>query len=255
MSRASRGQSVLSRVVRILETFDEGVRDLSGSQIARRAGMPLSTTHQLLQEMDALGLVERLSDRRYRIGIRLWELAVRTPGALGLREVATPYLRKLHESIGQNLQLVILQGADALFIERMSAPGAAANVVVVGGRLPFYSTSSGLLLAAFTPPAQRAALIEVDRQPYARAPLPTNLELDAQLNAIRAQRYAITRGYIEPSVTAIAVPVFNPTREAVAAVSAIVPTENAQEERVLATLFTGARDISAALGRSYAGTG
>src|SRR5690348_6703975 len=84
MARSSAGRSVLHRAVAVLDAFDEGTQDLSVSEVTARTGMPLSTCHRLLSELVEVGLLERQQDKRYRVGLRLWELAVRTPGALGI---------------------------------------------------------------------------------------------------------------------------------------------------------------------------
>lgn len=255
MARSSAGESSLSRAVRVFETLDTGVRDLSATQIAEKSGMPLSTTHRLLGELVELGLLERLPTRRYRIGLRMWEFAVRTPGALGIREIAMPILRATHAAIGQNLQLGVLHDDEVLYLERLSAPRSAVNFVVVGGRMPFYSTSSGLVLAAFSDQETRESMLRQPRAPFAFAPLRSPAEMRQDLKTIRQQGYAVTKGYIDPAATAIAVPVVGIMGNAVAAISAIVPSEDPREEQVLSVLLPAARAIGSALKRHYSGYG
>jgi DNA-binding IclR family transcriptional regulator len=215
--------------------------------------MPLSTTHQLLGELVHLGLLDRLPSRRYRIGLRLWALAVRTPGALGIREIAMPILRAAHAAIGQNLQLGVLDEADVLYLERLSAPGAAVNFVVVGGRMPFHATSSGLVLAAFAERERREELIACARKPFAHAPLLTPAAMRRQLTDVRIQGYAVTVGYVDPAATAIAVPVSGPLGGTVAAMSAIVPSADPRVETVLSVLLPASRAISTAMRTQYSG--
>jgi DNA-binding IclR family transcriptional regulator len=200
-----------------------------------------------------LGLLERLPNRRYRIGIKLWEIAVRTPGALGIREIATPSLQMAHRAIGQHLQLAVLQSGEVLFLERLSAPDAAPNLTIIGGRLPLTATSSGYVLAAFSDQAAQRELLERPRPPFKFTPRLTNAELRAQIDVVRLQGYEVTHGFLHPGATSIAVPVFGPLGTIVAAISAVVPTSDAREEFVLATLNSAARAIRTALGRHYAG--
>ena len=75
------------------------------SEISDRAGLAPSTAHRIVGELEREGLLERLPDRTYRLGVRLWELACRTPGALGLRELARPYLQAVHARVRQHAQL------------------------------------------------------------------------------------------------------------------------------------------------------
>ncbi len=60
--------------------------ELTVTELARRTGLPLTTTHRLAGELVAGGALERGEDGRYRIGLRLWEIASLAPRGLGLRE-------------------------------------------------------------------------------------------------------------------------------------------------------------------------
>src|ERR1700744_1653433 len=124
MARNSNGQSALVKPLRVLDAFDTWHPFLTCTQIAETSGIPKSTTHRLLVELVREGLVEELPDRTYRLGVRLWELGSRTPGALGVREVARPWLAAVHERVGQHAQLGVLSGLDVLFVDRLSAPDA-----------------------------------------------------------------------------------------------------------------------------------
>jgi DNA-binding IclR family transcriptional regulator len=253
VARSSAGTSSLARAVQVLDSFDAGTRDLSVSEIAGRAGMPLSTTHRLLGELVALGLLERLPGSRYCVGIRLWELAVRTPGALGIREIAMPHLVRAHSVMGQNLQLGILQDREMLYLIRLSAPVHVVNFIVVGGRIPFHATSSGLLLAAYAEPEVQERLVTLPLEPYQHAPLPTERELRSTFRQIRSRGHLTTRGYVHPDATSIAVPVRNPLGRVVAAINAIVPTDDPHEASVLQVLIPTSKAITEAMARSYRG--
>jgi len=51
-----------------------------------------------------IGLLARDTDRRVRIGVRMWELALRASPTLSLREAAMPYLEDLHAVVGHHAQ-------------------------------------------------------------------------------------------------------------------------------------------------------
>jgi len=253
MARSSAGKSSLARAVEVLDSFDAGTRDLSVSEIAARCGMAVSTAHRIVTELVALGLLERVAERRYCVGLRLWELAVRTPGALGIREIAKPHLTQAHAILGQNLQLGILQGAEMLYLERLSAPTSVINLIVVGGRIPFHATSSGLLLAAYTEPEEQERLATIPLSPYGRAPMPDPDERRRIFAQARARGYLITVGYVHPEATSIAVPVRDPSGRVVAAINAIIPTDSPHQGRVLEVLKPTSKAITEAMARRYRG--
>ncbi len=108
MARSTSGESVLERAVRILEVFDADHITVTITDIAERAGLPLSTASRLVDDLVGLGLLRRDEGRRVRIGVRLWELASRASPTLGLREAAMPFLEDVHAIVGHHVQLGVL---------------------------------------------------------------------------------------------------------------------------------------------------
>ena len=143
---------MLSRAVRIFEAFTPDERVLSVSQIARRAGLHLATASRLIAELESHGLLDREPDRRVRVGVRMWELALRASPTLGLRDASMPFMEDAHAVLGHHVQLGVLDGDEVLFVERLSAPGAVINYTRIAGRLPLHASSSGLVLLAFGRP-------------------------------------------------------------------------------------------------------
>lgn len=253
MANASKGESSMSRSVRVLEAFDPGTRDLSLTQITHRSGLPVSSAYRLVAEMCALGLLEKLPNRRYRIGLRLWELANRTPGALGLREVAMPYLQDVQATVRQHTQLAILKGAEVLFLERLSAHQPVVNLSIVGGTMPFHATSSGLVLLAHSDPETVGRVLSARLKESALAPRPNAPALRRILGDVRHDGYAVTKGYVHPDATAVAVPIMGPFGTAAAALAVIVPSADFQLERLLKVLFPAALKISSGMRSAYIG--
>src|SRR6478609_9411911 len=153
MARGSDGESVLHKHLRVLDAFDALRPFLTLTEIADASGLATSTAHRLVAELEREGLLERMPDRTYRLGVRLWEFASRTPGALGLRELARPWLGAVHARVRQHTQLGVLSGRDVLFIERLSERDAVLNATLIGGRIPLPVSSTGLVLLAHATPS------------------------------------------------------------------------------------------------------
>ena len=67
-------RSVTGRVLAILDAFTPGA-GLTLNEISERAGLPLSTTFRLVNELHDGRFLARDEHRRYRIGPRVCELA------------------------------------------------------------------------------------------------------------------------------------------------------------------------------------
>ena len=98
------------RAFGVLEAFTPASPALTLSEIARRAGLPLTTAHRLVGELRAAGALERDGDGTYRIGLRLWEIASLAPRGVPLREAALPFLEDLYEVTHENAQLGVRRG-------------------------------------------------------------------------------------------------------------------------------------------------
>src|SRR4051794_16757361 len=140
------------RVLAVLDAFGPAHATLTLSEISRRAGLSLTTTHRLVGELRAWGALERGEDGRYGIGLRLLELGALAPHGLQLRELAVPYLDDLHQVTRANVVLGVRDGADVVYVEALRARGAVRLMSRIGGRWPLHATGTGQVLLAFAGP-------------------------------------------------------------------------------------------------------
>ncbi|MGV9455352.1 IclR family transcriptional regulator [Streptomyces sp. NPDC003635] len=245
--KAPHQESVLSRAARILEAFSQEEPALTVSEIARRTGLHVATASRLVAELVAHGFLARDVDRRVRIGVRLWELAVRASPALSLRDAAMPFMEGVHDVVGHHVQLGVLDGDEVLFLERLSAPNAVINYTRIAGRLPLYASSSGLVLLAHSPADLKERLLTAPLTPYTPATPATPARLRACLADVRQQGYALCPGYVHEEALGVAAPVRGAGGQVVAALSVIVPND-AGAQAVVPVVRTAARGVSRALG-------
>lgn len=244
MSRGSDGESVLHKHLRVLQAFDVGRPFLTLTEIVDVTGLAVSTTHRLVAELEREGLLERMPDRSYRLGLRLWEFASRTPGALGLRELARPWMEAVHSRVRQHTQLGVLSGRDVLFIERLSARGAVPNATVIGGRVPLAVSSSGLVLLAHSARGVVDDVIAAGWPLYTPATIRSAEELRARLRRIRADGFAVADGHIHPASRGIAVPVVDARGVVHAAIGVVVANDGSSPQATIELLAIAAAGIS-----------
>ncbi|GAA4005364.1 IclR family transcriptional regulator [Allokutzneria multivorans] len=240
--------SVSARLLSVLEAFSPGSTRLTLSEIARRTGLPLTTAHRLVGELTAWGGLERDSAGGYQIGLRLWEIGALAPRGLGLRETAMPFLEDLYEATHQNVQLAVLDGNDAVFLERLSGREAVHVVTRVGGRLPAYATGVGLVLLAHAPHEIQESAISLPLKRFTDRTIPSGAELRRVLADVRRQGFAISDGQIELIAVSVAAPVHDHDDAVVAAISVVVPSEDGDAYALLPAVRAAARGISRALG-------
>lgn len=109
------GASVASRLLTVLGAFDDEHRAMTLSQIARRAGLPLPTTHRLVAELATWGGLVRRPTGEYVVGRRIWELALLAPTQTGLRQIAEPFLHDVYGATLATVHLAVREGAEVLY--------------------------------------------------------------------------------------------------------------------------------------------
>lgn len=239
-------EGMIGRVVRILGTFDSERTVQTASEISRRSGLPMSTTHRVVADLRANGLLEGDERGGVRIGMRLWELTTRGSRALRLREVALPHMGDVQRAVRQHTQLGVLEDDEVLFLERLSHPAATSNITRIAGRLPLHASSSGLVLLAH---GDSDLLDRVLARPLTTFTADTPADepaLRRKLSEVRRLGHAVAEGYIEPETAGLAVPV-RAGRSVVAAISVVVPRDTRYEVPALAALRSAAEGIAADL--------
>lgn len=247
MANSESGESLISRVVRILETFDNDRTSRSVSDIARRTGLPSSTTHRIVTELSEFGLLERDDRGNVHVGMRLWELAMRGSQALRLRQIAIPFMEDVQAKVRQHTQLSVLEDDEALFIERLSGRDSGANITRIAGRLPLHASSSGLVLLAYGDDDLQQRILSSPLVGSSPETITDPDALRAKIAEIRRVGHAIAPGYIAPESTGIAVPVRGPGGGVIAALSVVLPREYRDPEAATVYLTSAAQGITRAM--------
>ncbi|OLT11137.1 IclR family transcriptional regulator [Pseudonocardia sp. CNS-139] len=225
-----------------------GRPELALTELSRRAGLPLTTTHRIVGELAGWGALERADDGRYRVGLRLWEVGALAPRGLGLRESAMPFLEDLYAVTKQNVQLAVLDGTEVVYLERLSGRGAVNVITRVGGRLPLHATGVGLVLLAHAGPDLQERVLAGPLRRYTPKTLCAPDELRRTLAEVRRTGVAVSDGQIELIALSVAAPVRGARGEVVAALSVVVPAETSDARAYVPVVRAAARGISRVLG-------
>jgi DNA-binding IclR family transcriptional regulator len=246
--RPPQGDPVVDRALSLLAAFDAGHRSLTLGELARRSGIPTSSTLRLAGRLQAWGALERADDGRFSVGLRLWEVASLAPRGQGLKQVALPFMGDLEEVTRQHVLLAVRDGDDALLVERLSAHQAMPVLYRVGGRLPLHSTGVGLVLLAFAETAFQESMLA---QPLVHQPenVPVSpAALRRTLAEVRREGLATLRRRTPQALVSVAAPIFGDDDRIAASLSVVVPQENAEPRLLGPAVRTAARSISRGLG-------
>ena len=151
--------------------------------------MKLWTANELLEE----GAVEQdPQTRKYLIGQEVSLLALARTARTPVRAVAEPYLHHIAEKAGDTVFLTIRSGFDSICVDRRTGNYPVKVLSIeIGARRPLGLGVGGLVLLAFLPRAESAAITKANAQRLAHHGL-TTTKLTERVRATRAQGYAYT---------------------------------------------------------------
>ena len=246
------------KVLAVLATFHRDRQSQTLSQIARHAGIPLSTAHRVVSELAEWGALERSPDGQWHIGLRLWEVASAAPRTQILRDVALPFMQDLYEATHENVQLAVREGTELVFVERIAGHRSVELVTMVGLRFPLAATGMGRVLLAHAPREIRDVVLDHPLQAFTPYTITDPEVLRAQLNGIRREQVVVSDRQLSESTLAVAAPVrMGVTGPVHAALGVVVAAERTTDRvRTLRRpVLLAAQGISEALGRRVGASG
>lgn len=222
MSQDLQVVAALARGLAVLEAFGRRGFSLSLAEVAQEIGLAKSTTFRLLATLVSLGYLDQpVKGGPYNLGPRVLALGYAALDSLDVREAAGPYLDALHNDLGQNVNLSILDNDAIIYVARRRRADVLSLNLHVGSRLPLHNSSPGRVLLAFLPPEERrvqAARLAAD--PVAGPWLAERgLDPEEMLEGVSRQGYAVNDGEYLPELFALAVPIRGRDGRALAAFS------------------------------------
>lgn len=236
-------RAVTGRAFEVLDTFDTKHRRQTLAQISRRSGLPLTTAHRLVRELERNSALVRRSDGAYEIGSKLWRLGLLASVHSDLRELALPYMEDVYQLGNGAVQIAVLDGLRCLIVERIAGSRTLATQSKPGERLPLHATGVGKVLLAFgDDEVQDAVLGSLDR--YTDKTITNADELRKQLRRIREQGVAETGEELAAGATSIAVPVRGAGGNVIAALGYIAPAGSGSLARMVPVLQVTANALA-----------
>ncbi|MES2171184.1 MAG: IclR family transcriptional regulator [Actinomycetota bacterium] len=250
MSRPIRqdGESLssLSRALVLLDLFSAVDSDLSISEMARRSAIPKSTTHRLVNDLIAWGALER-GLHGVRLGVRLFELGMLVSTPSTLRELAIPYAHNLNEVTHLTSNLAVRDGAEIIYIEKISSRTLKVPHSRLGGRATLHATGLGKAILAFSDPDFIESVLRGELVAKTSKTITDPEVLRKELAQIHESKVAYDVEESQLGMFCVAAPVFARRNVVVGAISVTGATALAQAQHFAPAVRTTAMALSRAL--------
>lgn len=180
-------------------------------------GWPKPTVHRMLSQLEQGGWLVREPDgRRYAMASRLLRLAESALSHSTQQGVRHAVLRQLVAEVGESCNLTALSGAEVVYLDRVESAFPLRLELRPGTRVPAHCSASGKLFLAWMHARQRRAMLDgLTLTRYTASTLTQRDALEAQLDAIRRDGYAVDAQEFVEGLVCVAVPVFAPGQRTV----------------------------------------
>jgi len=236
------------RLLRLLMSFNAGAPVATAEQLARRAGLPLSSTYRYLTLLREFGLVEERGRSGFYIGPAALRLSQAARAGNPLEQIAQPFLYKLSLASDESVVLLRRVNEKAMCIAGVESAQHIRTPVKIGTQVSIHVGAGPKLLLAMLPEPTRTQIL---RKCAARYKLDDAqmTELNGELKMIDDRRWAESSGDVFPDVFAVSAPVCD-DHDVVASLCVVAPlfrVAGTTASRLRKLVIEAADQISAAV--------
>ena len=192
--------------------------ELGISEIAERMDLSKSTTYGLVNTLTAFGYLEQTENKKYRLGLKLFELGNLVQSRMDVRMEARPYCQLLADKYRTTVHLATHSEGEIIYIDKVDNNSSVVVYSQIGKRAPMYCTGVGKAILAFLPEEYMEKYVL--SRPLIKMTEHTITTGDGLLKELEQVR---ERGYAEPGLHCIAAPIFNHKRQPQMAISMSFP--------------------------------
>jgi DNA-binding IclR family transcriptional regulator len=245
--------AAVERALAMLEAVAEVSEGLSNAEISRKLKIPKSSASYLLRTLETRGYVARDAESgKYRVGLKILSLSRGALGGLDVRGVALPVMQRLTQQTGLTCHLAVVDGADAVYIEKVEPEGFIRMDTWVGRRMRVHATSVGKAIVAYVPLEQLQQIIERGGMERRTPKTITSMDkLVKELEKVRNQSFAIDDEENNLGARCVAAPIFDERGAILASLGLSGTTQQVSPRtmpRILEALKDSARHISIGMG-------
>lgn len=199
-------------------------RDLRLNEISGSLNLHKSTVSRVLATLEKNGLVKKDKEtKRFRLGLKILDLAYCLQEKLDIRNTAHPYLVELGKLTRETVHLAVLDGEEVVYLDKIESSHAIRMYSRIGKRASSYCTGVGKAILAYLPEKELDSIIErMEFHKFTDKTIIEPNELKEHLELVRKQGYSTDKGEHEFDIFCISAPIFDFNQDVVASVSVSV---------------------------------
>lgn len=241
------GIQSLARGLRILDLIANSGRSLSVTELAQALQIDKSSASRLVRTLANQGYLQlEPGTRRYTLGRRLYHIGWQMLNLMPIRHKARSYLYRLVQETGECAHTAVFAEGKALVIDDVETETTLRVVSGTGRMIPLHCTAVGKALLAFAEVPFQSEL-----EAFTPRTITSREQLEAHLQEIRQQGYALDDEEFDEGIRCIAAPVYNYMGIAIAVIGISGPKMRLTDHRLgqaAEMVMRAARELSVELG-------
>ncbi|KJS88139.1 MAG: hypothetical protein JM58_01800 [Peptococcaceae bacterium BICA1-8] len=226
------------KAIKLLDFFTTDRPNLGLNELVRLSSYPKGTVHRLLTSLEDCGLVCRCheynDDRRYRLGIKIFELGMRVYQNFDLSNAALPIMKELKAEINEAIHLTIRIENEAMYFEKIDTDHPVRLYTKKGRRTPLYAGASGRILLTYLSDEKiHDYLLNHPIEQFTPNTPATIENIWDKIKTTRAHGYTLSMEELCPDSWEIAIPVFNSLESVVASLSIAGPMSRYTQDLII----------------------
>lgn len=203
------------------------------SQLAAHLGVTVNGVFRICQVLVSLGHLDRDEhDKTYRLSPKLLSLGHQSMASNSLVGVSVDLLRLLRDEVGETAAIATRSGTVGVVLECLPAMQPFHFRLEPGTRFELYSSAPGKALLAFLPEPERARQCrQLDLVGSTPRTITTLAGLEAELQLVRRQGWAVDLAEKIEGCHCIGAPVFDQRRYPVGAIWVCGPANRLESGR------------------------
>ena len=208
---SSNRADLLERALELLICFSAERNEWGVTELAVALGMTKSRVHRIVTTLEYKGFLRQdPRTRRYRLGLRLFELGVLTVQDMNQSGIVRPILSRLAAELEATIVLRLRDGDQIVLVECIESPGPIRIILPLGSRYPIYYGAAGLAVCAALDDAELERILPRGRlSRFAPKSFKSWSEFRRAINEARAAGYAYSDERVQPGVCSIGVAIRN----------------------------------------------
>lgn len=246
---AKERQSSLSsdKLLAILECIAENHAPMRLQDISAQSGMTQSTILRYLRTLQNANYVYQDEDTlRYGLTWKLCRLTDNLDSYLGLRNIATPFVNHLANTLQMGVCLVVGRDNSSIYLDCIDHPRPQYTPLqYIGKHAPLHATASGkILLSTFSEASLDSYIKDTGLKRYTEKTIVQMNDLIDDLKKVRLRGYAIDDEECEAGLKCISYPIYSYTERICAAISVFGNVHEMEDEDFMKRLHDELKQVA-----------